>query len=133
MVQAVCANHSSFSPLSHQGLFQNLCPSVPGGRLCQRKALGNTSVERQPTRLLSPHACQCSGCFLEAIGMASWRPFAHAAALLPHTALSAGAQTKLAGSTLNPSTSLLVAPPPSLDFLAERNKLLYSGELFQGK
>lgn len=37
-----------------------------------------------------------------------------------------------AGSALNPSPSLRAAPPPSLDFLAERNKLLYDGELFQG-
>lgn len=72
---------------------------------------------------------------------ASWKPLEglHGGLLLtqqlscPTQPHSAGAQTKLAGSTLNPSTSLLVAPPPSVDFLAERNKLLYNGELFQGK
>lgn len=63
------------------------------------------------------------------LGMSSWRPFAHAAALpAPHSP----ALLQLAGSTLSPSTSPLAVPPPSLGFLAERNKLLYDGELFQG-
>lgn len=68
------------------------------------------------------------------LGMSSQRPFAHAAALpAPHSPALLEPKPELAGSTLNPRTSLLVAPPPSLDFLAERNKLLYDGVLFQGK
>lgn len=68
------------------------------------------------------------------LGMSSWQPLAPTAALpAPHSPALLEPKAELAGPTLNPSTSLLVAPPPSLDFLAERNKLLYDGELFQGK
>lgn len=67
------------------------------------------------------------------LGMSSWRPFAHTAALpAPHSPALLQPKPELAGSTLSPSTSPLAAPPPSLGFLAERNKLLYDGELFQG-
>lgn len=47
------------------------------------------------------------------LGMSSWQPLAPTAALpAPHSPALPEPKAELAGHTLNPSTSLLVAPPP---------------------
>lgn len=131
--QIVCANHRFFSPsLSHQGLFQNLCPSVPGGSVCQWKALGNTTLERWPARLLRPHARQHTwplpGSHSERL---------HGGVVLTQQPCASRLEpTQAAGGTLSRSPPPLVAPSllPSIYFLVGRNKVTnYDAMFFQGK
>lgn len=111
-----------FLPLSHQGLFQNLCPSVPGGSVCQWKALGNTSLERWPARLLCPHACQ----HIWPLPGSHWNVFT--AAFHSHSSFAPRLEPtlELAGGHLGPRAPHLWLPPfcfPSVYFLVGRNKV----------
>ncbi|XP_025261621.1 BRISC and BRCA1-A complex member 2 isoform X1 [Theropithecus gelada] len=82
------------------GLFQNLCPSVPGGSVCQWKALGNTSLERWPARLPVHMRVSTHSRFLEA----AWHVFT--AAFCSHSSFAHPRQPRL----LKSNWSWLVVP-----------------------